>query len=222
MTNLLRSKLFWTLIGMGAIVLLLCYSPLGLLFDRDFLSQWLDQLGLWAVVIYLVVFIGATMVGIPGTVLVLVGGVVFGLVWGVVWAMVGATVGAVGAFWLARYLLHDWATTRFSRYKLLAALNKAVTQRPFMVVLAVRFAPLSPFNLVNFLFGLTPIRVEPYALATFLGILPGTIVYVWLGITGEQALHGEDPWPFVGAFGLLSLLTLTPLLLQRHRFVTKD
>lgn len=65
---------------------------------------------------------------------------------------------------------------------------------------------------MNYLFGLTRISVWPYALGTFLGIMPGTSFYVCLGVTGEAALHGENPWPFLMALILLGGLSLLPLI----------
>ncbi len=205
-------KPLWASLFLISLILLLCYSPLHLLFDHDFLAAWLEAMGYRAVIAFLLVYIIATVIGVPGTVLTLAGGIVFGLGWGSLWSVIGATGGAIGAFWVARYLLHDLTMRWFGQHRLLCWLNRAISGNPYWVVLSVRFAPISPFNLVNYLFGLTTIRVGPYAIGTLFGIAPGTILYTWLGVTGDAALHGEDPWPFILALALLGGLSVLPLL----------
>ncbi len=94
--------------------------------------------------------------------------------------------------------------------------NQAVKDQPISFVLAVRFAPISPFNVVNFLFGLTPIHWFYYTVATFFGIIPGTLAYTWLGTSGVEALEGGDRLPFFLALGLLTLLSLIPLFHKKY------
>ena len=84
-------------------------------------------------------------------------------------------------------------------------------------VLAVRFAPISPFNVVNFLFGLTGISVTPYAIGTLVGIIPGTLAYTWLGVTGVDALQGGDWWPVLLCLSVLTVMSLMPLFAQKYR-----
>lgn len=180
-------------------------------------NQWimtLQGLGPWASLVFIAAHIVATACGIPGTVLVIAGGAVFGIAWGTIWSVIGATLGAIAAFSIARYLLRDWFLKRFSHHPLLQRLNQLLTCQAFRCVLAVRFVPISPFNVVNFLFGLTSIPLRSYSMGTFLGIIPGTFAYTWLGVTGAQALMGEGYVAFVLAMGLLVLLSVLPLLMR--------
>ncbi|MGB8700499.1 MAG: TVP38/TMEM64 family protein, partial [Thermosynechococcaceae cyanobacterium] len=156
----------------------------------------------------------ATILGIPGVVLTIAGGIGFGLVWGTVWSTLGATLGAMGAFGLARSLLHDPIQTRFGHHPLLAKLNRAVAHHPLNFVLMIRFAPISPFNVVNFLFGLTRIPWQSYSLGTLVGIIPGVIAYTWLGVAGHTALYDHNPVPLLLAGSLLALLSALPLLFR--------
>ncbi len=89
--------------------------------------------------------------------------------------------------------------------------------KPVSFVLAVRFAPISPFNVVNFLFGLTGIDWLPYTYATFIGIIPGTLAYTWLGSSSIQALAGGDRTPLVVAVSLLTLLSVIPLWIRKNQ-----
>ncbi len=191
------------------------YVPL--LFDQMHLVQFVQSHGLWGAIIFILLHIVATMLGVPGVILTIVGGVLFGLIWGSVLSLVGATLGAMGAFWMARYLLLDWAQKRVRDRKLLCTFNQAVLQHPFSFVLIVRFAPISPFNLVNFLFGMTTIHWFPYGLGTLIGIIPGAIAYTWIGVAGNDAMHGKGPWPLVIACACLAVLSAMPLLLRKKR-----
>jgi len=213
-----RKKLrFWLVIGLGACILVCLLGPLQVLFNQALLVSQLERLGHSAVCLFVLVYTIATILGVPGTILTIAGGTVFGLFWGTLWSVMGATLGAIGAFLVARYLLRDWAKSRFRRHKALVSFNQAVLHKPLAFVLAVRFAPISPFNVVNFLFGLTPIDLRSYATGTFFGIIPGSLAYTWLGVTGEEALQGGDRLPFFLALGMLTLLSLLPVCLRRNQ-----
>lgn len=178
--------------------------------------EYLQNGGYGAFCGFILIYIFLTMLGIPGTVMTIAAGTVFGLVWGTVLSVIGATLGAVAAFWIARYWLRNWIEHRFGKHKALRKFNGAVQECPWRFVLAVRFAPISPFNIVNFLFGLTPIHWVPYSVGTFFGIVPGTLAYTWLGVTGTQALTGGDFLPFTIALGALSLLSALPVVFRRQ------
>ncbi len=181
-------------------------------FNQGGVICWLRQLGPWSVLGFVGAHILATVLGIPGTVLVLAGGIFFGVPYGTLWSVVGATLGAIAAFVLARTLLRDRIMDRWGHSSRLKRLNRRLERSPLSVVLAIRFAPISPFNLVNFLFGLTPISTTTYAIGTFFGIIPGTALYTWVGSAGADILSGENPVPFAIAVISLGVLSLLPLL----------
>jgi uncharacterized membrane protein YdjX (TVP38/TMEM64 family) len=217
LNKLLKNPKFWLASAILSLLLLCWLTPLKVLFDQKFLEQQLQQLGNWAICLFVLVYTLATVVGVPGTVLTVAGGAVFGIVWGALWSVIGATLGAIGAFWVARYLLRDLAEKWFGRHKYLQQFNEAVRDKPLNFVLAVRFAPICPFNLVNFLFGLTPISCLDYAIGTFFGIIPGTLAYTWLGVAGGTALQGGDRFPFFLALTFLTLLSVLPVWVKRKR-----
>lgn len=211
----LGNKRLWLGIFLLVCLFLSTLGPLKVFFNQDFLVQQLHHLQQYSCCasgLFLLLYTILTVIGIPGTILTFAGGVVFGLSWGTFWSVLGATLGAMGAFWTARYLLHDQVVHHFGKHKALIKFNQAVVDKPLAFVLAVRFAPISPFNVVNFLFGLTPIHWLPYCLGTFIGIIPGTLAYTWLGVSGLEALEGGERWPFFLALGFLTLLSVMPFL----------
>ena len=217
---MLRRKRFWVLSLLG-LVLVVCWRPFSLLLDPERLLAFFETIGTGGlgIGIFISAHVLATCVGVPGTVLVIVGGGVFGLVWGTVWSLLGATLGAIAAFILARTLLHDWAAQRFGHRPLFQKINRMTRHDALPCVLMIRFAPISPFNLVNFLFGLTKVPLSAYSLGTFVGIAPGTMAYTWLGVTGLEALRGDGTRALLLCLTVLALLSALPLLLKRYQRV---
>lgn len=205
----------WASLGLLA-YLLVCYvGPIGVLMDEAAFTTFFRNLGFVGALLFVVIFTGATTLGFPGNVLSVAAGAIFGLTWGTVWSVVGATLGATGAFWLARHTLHEMVNRRFGHHPMLKRLNRAIDHYPLNIVMAVRFTPLSPFSLVNFLFGLTSLNLKTYVLGTFIGIIPLSIAYAWLGAAGKQALSGGDRVPLVFALTMLSVLSVLPMFWQR-------
>lgn len=205
----------WGAIAIATFLAICLATPVRLLFDFGALTEELHMLGELAPVLFVVIFIVATAFGFPGNVMTVAGGAVFGLTMGTVCSVIGATVGSVVAFWLARSLLHQWAVRHLGHHPMLQRLNRAIAYHPFNFVLAVRLAPISPFSLMNFLFGLTPVQLKPYTFGTLVGITPGTFAYAWLGTSGQRALTGGDLWPVFWALALLTLLSLLPFWMKR-------
>jgi uncharacterized membrane protein YdjX (TVP38/TMEM64 family) len=187
------------------------------LLDGSGLEQQLVKSSSWFAVLFLVFFIVTSSLGFPGNILSVAAGAIFGVFWGIVISQIGSTVGAIGSFGLARYLLHDFIQYRFGSKPLLQKLNRTIAHNSLSFVIATRLSPLAPFTVLNFLFGLTPVTLKTYALGTFLGIIPLTITYVWIGVTGKSVINGGDRLPLLLAFTLLTLLSLFPLVFKQHR-----
>ena len=90
------------------------------------LTDFFDIAGPNSIWVFMAAHVVAYAVGIPGTLLVVVGGAVFGLLWGTLWSVIGATLGALAAFLLARYLLHDWFKKRFYHKPVFKKINVAL------------------------------------------------------------------------------------------------
>ena len=203
-----------------ALLLLFTIGPGKHLFNQEAMVNYFNNNSCSSCVTltFIGIYIFLTIIGIPGTILTIVGGLVFGLWWGTLWSAIGATLGALGAFWTARYLLRDYIKNKFSYHKGLKIFNQAVIDKPIAFVLAIRFAPISPFNVVNFLFGLTSLHWTTYTITTFFGIIPGTLAYTWLGTSGKSALAGDDTSTVFLALGLLTLLSLIPFYRQKKSY----
>jgi pyruvate/2-oxoglutarate dehydrogenase complex dihydrolipoamide dehydrogenase (E3) component/uncharacterized membrane protein YdjX (TVP38/TMEM64 family) len=157
-----------------------------------------------AVAAFFAIYVAVTGLSLPGaTILTLVAGAVFGLLWGVVIVSFASTLGATLAFLASRYLLRDWVQARFGDK--LKAINEGVARDGAFYLFALRLVPAFPFFAVNLLMGLTPIRTWTYMWVSQLGMLAGTIAYVYAGTQLGQFRISAG---LVAAFIVLGLFPL--------------
>ncbi|MDK1476639.1 TVP38/TMEM64 family protein [Streptomyces sp. 549] len=144
------------------------------------LNTWVASLGLWAPLMYALVFAVAQAAFVPGSVLTASAGVLFGVALGSATVLVGATVGAALCFGLARWLGRP-AVARLAGSGRLADLDERLSRRGFAAVLVLRLVPVFPFAAVNYGAAVTAVRFTPYLAATVVGTAPATVVYAGLG-----------------------------------------
>lgn len=150
---------------------------------------WLGGLGWRGVALFALVYVAAAILLLPEWLLTIAAGLVYGA-WGLPIVLVAATVGAALAFLIARHFGRDVVRRIMQRRPLLAAIDGAVAAEGWKVVGLLRLSPLVPFNLQNYLFGVTAIPFWQFVGATFFGILPGAGFYLYLGILGRAATQG--------------------------------
>jgi uncharacterized membrane protein YdjX (TVP38/TMEM64 family) len=143
--------------------------------------EWVQSIGVWGPVVIVGIYILACVLFVPGVILTLAAGFLFKLVLGTVAVSIGSTLGACAAFLVGRFLARDWIAQKVGNNEKFDAIDKAVGQEGFKIVLLTRLSPIFPFNLLNYAFGLTKVRFTHYALASWIGMLPGTIMYVYFG-----------------------------------------
>jgi uncharacterized membrane protein YdjX (TVP38/TMEM64 family) len=143
----------------------------------DKLDAWFDSLGLWAPLIFVLVWIAACVFFLPGLPVTIVGALVFGPVWGTVYSSVGATIGAVAAFLVGRYAARSMVEGLIRKNKALQKIDDGVERQGWRMLMITRLVPLFPFNAQNYVYGLTKISLPTYALVSFLCMLPGCIAF---------------------------------------------
>ena len=196
-------------------------TPLSAYLTRDGIFQLLDWLrdNPWAPVVFVALYAGATALAVPGTILTFAGGAVFGFWWGTLLNMLAANIGASVAFLLARSLGRDGVRTLMGNdSRALEKLDNVVTQHGFQGLLTLRLIPLVPFNALNFGSGLMPLSWRTYALATLIGIVPGTAIYTFFAdalLEGSREASTQALVLIFIAGGLLVLLSFLPALLKR-------
>lgn len=154
--------------------------------------DWINGLGVVGGLAFIAIYIVATVAFLPGSILTLGAGVIFGVVVGSVYVFVGATLGAIAAFLVGRYLARDWVSRKIADNANFSAIDQAVAEEGFKIVLLTRLSPVFPFNLLNYAFGLTGVSLKNYTLGS-VGMIPGTLMYVYLGsLAGDLARLGTE------------------------------
>lgn len=151
---------------------------------NDFLQnilQWLDNLGFWGMLIFIGIYILATIFLIPGAVLTLGAGAIFGVVQGSILVSVASTLAATVAFIIGRYFARGWVVKQIEKRPTFRAIDKAVAQEGWKIVGLTRLSPVFPFVFLNYAFGVTQVSLKDYVLVSWIGMMPGTIMYVYIG-----------------------------------------
>lgn len=176
-------------------------------------SDWIERLGFWGPLVYGLIYVVATVLLVPGSILTLTAGAVFGLKTGFFTVWIGSTAGATSAFLIGRYLARRKVAELAGRYPKFDAIDRAVGQGGWRIVALLRLSPAVPFNLQNYLYGLTRIRFWPCLFATWLGMIPGSFLFVYVGhIAGATAFRRPErtvlEWGML-VVGLLATVTVT-------------
>ena len=155
--------------------------------------SWVADLGPWGPLIYILVYILACVLFIPGSILTLGAGVLFGVIKGSIIVSIAATVGATCAFLVGRHIARDWVSKKIQSNPKFQAIDEAVAREGWKIVGLTRLSPVFPFNLLNYAYGLTKVSLRDYFFASWVGMLPGGIMYVYLGsLAGEIAKIGGE------------------------------
>ena len=216
-SRLIFFRWFCFVLGIVSIGMAHRFNPNQLFFS---ILSWVDNLGIWSAIAFVVIYVFATLICIPGSILALGGGALFGLVWGAALVFIGAFLGAISAFSLGRYWLQNWAKLQLSKSRYLRAIDKAIATEGWKFAFLLHLSPLIPFNLLNYTLGATNLTFKNFAIATAIGIFPGVILYTFLGSTvGDLTMtmmemsdrHSQLQWTFT-LLGLLITALLTVYL----------
>ncbi len=192
-------------------------------------SAWVDGLGLWGPVVFVLGYAIATVAFIPGSLLTLAGGAIFGLGQGTAFVFVGACLGATGAFLASRYMVRGAIERRVAAEPRFAAIDRAVGREAFKIVLLLRLTPVVPFVLLNYALGLTRVKLSHYVRA-FIGMLPATVLYVYYGKAigdvaevaagvGEERSWGDYA---AGAVGLVATIAVIAIIVRIARRALRE
>jgi len=210
----LQKIIILLLVALGAIAFFA--FDLGRYFSLDFIKQSQGQLTeiyaeqpLKISLAYLLIYVAITALSLPGAaIMTLAGGAVFGLFWGTVLVSLASTMGATLAMLVARYILRDSIEARFGRR--LAEVNKGIAREGAFYLFTLRLIPAIPFFALNLLMGLTRMKTLTFFWVSQVGMLAGTVVYVYAGteIAKIDSLRSILSPGLLGAFVVLGLFPL--------------
>jgi len=181
-------------------------------------NDWVGQMGVAGIFIFIGVYAIATVLLAPGSILTIGAGFAFGLWKGFVAVSAGATLGASLAFLVARFIARDKVEAVAKRNEKFRNIDHAIGKQGAKLIFLLRLSPVIPFNLSNYFYGLTGVKFWPYVLASWIGMMPGTFLYVYIGSAGKAAVaaaagseavkHGWEYWTFL-SIGLVATIIVT-------------
>ena len=180
-------------------------------------NDWVGQMGLAGIFIFIAVYAAATVLLAPGVILTIGAGFAFGLWKGFLAVSAGATLGASLAFLVARFVARDKIEAMARRNTKFQRIDNAIGKQGAKLVFLLRLSPVIPFNLSNYFYGLTAVKFWPYVRASWIGMMPGTFLYVYIGTAGKAAVaaaggeavkHGWQYWTFM-SIGLVATIVVT-------------
>lgn len=198
----------------------------------DLMQKKVAVLGPWGPVVFGAAYFVAAVLFVPGSALTLAAGAIFGLGVGTATVSVSSTAAAGASFLIARYLARERVRRMAETNRTFGAIDKAIAQGGWKIIALLRLSPAVPFSLGNYLYGLTPVRFWPYLLASWIAMLPGTFLYVYLGLVGKTAAagagggggaSGKNPWQYVllGA-GLLATIVVSVYVTRLARKALRE
>jgi uncharacterized membrane protein YdjX (TVP38/TMEM64 family) len=221
-------KQYWKwialLLGVIAISFAASFLPL-----KDWMKVLTDTArahGALGVAVYIAAYAVATVLFLPGWIFTVSAGLIYGILGGTAVALVGATLGASLAFLVARYLVRGRVERAARGNKKFEAIDEAVGKNGWKIIALLRLSPLIPFNVSNYLYGVTRIGFWPYLLSSLVGMLPGTLLYAYLGAAGGAGLgdgkthHSPLQYILLGV-GLVATITVTVLISRMAKAALK-
>lgn len=182
-----RAAIRAAILAGAAIVLILAAVLFPLRDWTAALLAWVAGRGAWAAVLLVLAWVPAALLLVPGSILTLGTGFLLGLGWGMPVVSAGSTLGATAVFLVGRRLGRGWVRSRIGGLNALRGVDRALEREGLKVVLLLRLSPLIPYNALNYALSLTGVGLRDFVLGSWIGMLPGTLLYVWLG-AGARSL----------------------------------
>lgn len=194
------------------------------------MEDWIGDLGIWGPVVFALLYVIAVVLLVPASALTLAAGALFGLVGGTIIVSLASTTGAALSFLISRYLARNRIAKKVEQYPKFDAIDKAISGGGWKIVALLRLSPAIPFGMQNYLYGVTGIRFWTCVLTSWVAMLPGTFMYVYLGHVGRAGLDataggaqskGPTEWAMM-IVGLLATIAVTVYVTRLARKALKD
>lgn len=180
----------WIRIALFLIALVALYGAFHLLpvqsYLTDFLS-WTERLGWLGALALVVTYVVTTVALVPGSILTLGAGYTYGVGWGFAIISAASTLAAAVAFLLGRFVARDTVKQKLQAYPKFRAVDRALEDESFKVVFLLRLVPVMPYNFLNYALSVSGVTFWRYVVASWLGMMPGTLMYIYFGSLAEKA-----------------------------------
>ncbi len=192
------------------------------------LFDWLKEMGLWAVALFILIDMVFVILVLPGVMLTMGAGFLFGVLQGTAYVVAASATGAAIAFLIARRLLGERWVVYLRTHRKLSRMERGLSHEGWKLVLITRLIPFFPFKLSNYFFGVTRISFSQFFLGNLIGIVPLTLTNVYLGsIAADLATLGAGretrswvDWAIYGAGFVVALAALIYLARLGRRILS--
>ncbi len=208
----MRNAVKITLVLVVALALLVAARALGVTNALRGLLGWISSLGAIGPLVFILAYIAACVLFIPGSIMTIGAGVLFGVFRGSVYVSIGATIGATLAFLIGCYFARARVAAKLAGNATFNEIDAAVGREGWKIVGLTRLSPVFPFNLLNYAYGLTRVSLRDYVIASWIGMLPGIVMYCYIGsLIGDLTRLGNTsgsraPARLLGTFNVSRLL----------------
>jgi len=199
-------KLVILLAILGVIYFLITQVDLMHYSDIDVVKSMINDVGIWGPIVFIGIYIIATVLFLPGAPLTIGSGLIFGTLYGGLYTVIGATIGASLAFMISRYFGEEFVERILKgKFKKIYEYDEKIKKNGLLVMFFLRLVPLVPFNVLNYAMGLTKMKRRDYMIATFFGIMPGTFIYANIG-SASTNVGSSNFILAIALFGMLFLI----------------
>ena len=194
------------------------------------MDSWVEELGSMqfiAWIVYIVLYAIAAVFMLPALIFAILAGIVFKFgdgssffapALGGLLALIGATIGATLAFIVARYVARDSIVSKFGSSPLFKKIDDGLRENGVSFLILTRLVPIFPYNVQNYIYGLTPIKLGTYVIVSFITMAPGAFLYAFMaGTIARQGLSIQVLIAFVGAGVILFLVSLIPKYIAKKK-----
>lgn len=224
-----RSKSFWVA---GLVLVFLGILTAVLINQRDAVIQflrWIQQIGFWGPVLFILLYTAFIIFLLPTVVLTFAAGFLFGIFHGSAYVVLSITLGAAVAFLIARYLFGERVTRYILQHPKLRVLDYELVREGWKIILLSRLVPFFPAKAANYFFGLARFRLKDFLIGTLLGVIPLTIINVYIGslisdltaIGSGQTLRSPLQWAAYGLGFAIAIVAFIYITRIARRAMTK-
>ena len=200
----------YILSGIAIITLLfVILKILNLDIDSKDIQTYVNSFGKLAPIIYIIIFALVPLTLFPDSIIAIAGGLIFGLVKGYIYTAIGAILGATLSFYISRKLGRNFVK-KLTKEKL-DNVEEMINSNGFFIIFMLRLIPLFPFDIISYGAGLTSVKYKDFILATFLGTIPGILVFTNIGAQSVNMGSGS----FYISIGALVLLFIISMVLKK-------
>lgn len=212
-------KLIIAIVVIAAVVVIAWQTgAIEFLSDIEAMQAWFNGLGAIGYAAYILVYIVMAVFLLPASVITIVAGLVFGSIVGGILALIGATIGASVAFIVAKYVARDMVTSKFQGNAIFKRIEDGVARDGASFLILTRLVPIFPYNVQNYAYGVTSMKLGTFALVSLITMAPGAFIYAFLA--GEIATNGVSVTlliQFAAAGLILFLISLIPKAIAKKK-----